>query len=57
MFLVVEIKGESIRALIDSRAIRNFVSLKVIGDNNWETRVKEEPYTLYLIDSKEALSR
>jgi hypothetical protein len=33
------------------------MSLKVIRDNGWETRVKEEPYTLYLMDNKEALSR
>ena len=56
LFLVVEIKGESIRALIDSGATGNFVSPKVVGDNGWETRVKEEPYTLYLVDGEEASS-
>jgi hypothetical protein len=52
IFLIVQVRGRTLRAIIDSRATGNFIDTRVVAENGFKTFAKQELYSLFLVDGE-----
>ena len=50
LYLVVHIKGRTLRAMIDSGATGNFIDQEAVLNNGFRTKRKKKPYQLTTLD-------
>jgi hypothetical protein len=53
IFLNIRIKGQTLRALIDSGATGNFIDARIVAQKGYKALRKEAPYQLLLVDGGE----
>jgi hypothetical protein len=50
IFLIVQVRGQTLRAIIDSRVTGNFINTCIVVENGFKTFAKQELYLLFLVD-------